>query len=220
MADSTQRASEETPRQANPHNSRVEVLVLYYSRYGATATMADVIARGVESVDGTLAKVRTVPEISPVCEATEDIIPAEGPPYATIEDLRQCDGLALGSPTHFGNMAAPLKHFLDQTTSVWFSGGLAGKPAGVFTTTSSMHGGHETTLISMLFPLLHHGMVIVGIPSQETALLKTKTGGTPYGPSHLSGEANRTLSEEEKRLCLCLGKRLAKTAVALKDARV
>ncbi len=197
-----------------------EILVLYYSRYGATARMADVIARGVESVEGAVAKVRTVPEVSPVCEAVEDVIPDDGPPYATLEDLAACDGLALGSPTHFGNMAAPLKHFIDQTSSIWFSGGLAGKPAGVFTTTSSMHGGHETTLISMMMPLLHHGMVIVGIPSRETALLETRTGGTPYGPSHLSGEDNPSLSEEEKRLCLCLGRRLALAATALKDAGV
>jgi len=193
-----------------------EILVLYYSRYGATARMADMIARGVESVEGVVVKVRTVPEISPVCEAVDDVIPRNGPPYATTEDLQQCDGLALGSPTHFGNMAAPLKYFIDQSSAVWFSGGLSGKPAGVFTTTSSMHGGHETTLISMMMPLLHHGMVIVGIPSQETALMETKTGGTPYGPSHLSGESNPTLSEEEKRLCLCLGRRLAEMAIALK----
>ncbi len=196
-----------------------EILILYYSRYGATARMADMIARGVESVEDATAKVRTVPEVSPVCEATEDVIPSQGPPYATMEDLQQCDGLALGSPTHFGNMAAPLKYFIDQTSSVWFSGGLAGKPAGVFTTTSSMHGGHETTLISMMMPLLHHGMMIVGIPSQETALMETRTGGTPYGPSHLSGENNPTLSEEEKRLCLCLGRRLARAATALRSAR-
>ncbi|HEB78531.1 MAG TPA: NAD(P)H:quinone oxidoreductase [Methylothermaceae bacterium] len=197
-----------------------EILVLYYSRYGATARMADVIARGVESVEGAVAKIRTVPEVSPVCEAVGDVIPADGPPYATIEDLQQCDGLALGSPTHFGNMAAPLKYFIDQTSAVWFSGGLAGKPAGVFTTTSSMHGGHETTLISMMMPLLHHGMVIVGIPSRETALLETRTGGTPYGPSHLSGEDNPNLSDEEKQLCLCLGRRLAKAAIVLKEAKV
>ncbi len=196
-----------------------EILILYYSRYGATARMADMIARGVESVEDATAKVRTVPEVSTVCEATEDVIPSQGPPYATMEDLQQCDGLALGSPTHFGNMAAPLKYFIDQTSSVWFSGGLAGKPAGVFTTTSSMHGGHETTLISMMMPLLHHGMMIVGIPSQETALMETRTGGTPYGPSHLSGENNPTLSEEEKRLCLCLGRRLARAATALRSAR-
>jgi NAD(P)H dehydrogenase (quinone) len=205
---------------SRPSIPQAEILVLYYSRYGATAAMADVIARGVESVEGAVAKLRTVPEVSPVCEASEDIIPAAGPPYATVEDLQSCDGLALGSPTHFGNMAAPLKYFIDQTSSVWFSGGLAGKPAGVFTTTSSMHGGHETTLISMMLPLLHHGMLIVGIPSRETALLETKTGGTPYGPSHLSGEENRSLSEEEKALCLCLGRRLARAAIALKDSRV
>ncbi len=194
-----------------------DILVLYYSRYGATATMADTVARGVESVEGATAKVRTVPPVSAVCEATEDVIPTNGPPYATMEDLQNCDGLALGSPTHFGNMAAPLKYFIDQTSSIWFSGGLSGKPAGVFTATSSMHGGHETTLLSMMLPLLHHGMLIVGIPSQETALMETKTGGTPYGPSHLSGEENKHLSEEEKRLCLCLGQRLATIALALKQ---
>ncbi|MCX8049924.1 MAG: NAD(P)H:quinone oxidoreductase [Methylohalobius sp.] len=205
---------------SDSRTSQVEILVLYYSRYGATASMAEVIARGVESIPGAVAKVRTVPEVSPVCEATAETIPAYGPPYASVEDLTSCDGLALGSPTHFGNMAAPLKHFIDQTSSVWFSGGLAGKPAGVFTATSSMHGGHETTLISMMLPLLHHGMVIVGIPARETALLETKTGGTPYGPSHLSGEENRSLSEEEKALCLCLGQRLAKAAIALKNHRI
>lgn len=195
----------------------VEILILYYSRYGATAKMADTIAHGVESIEGAVARIRTVPAVSTVCEATEDIIPVDGPPYATMEDLQNCDGLAFGSPTHFGNMAAPLKYFIDQTSSLWFSGGLAGKPAGVFTATSSMHGGHETTLLSMMLPLLHHGMLIVGIPSQESALLETKTGGTPYGPSHLSGEENSRLSEEEKRLCLCLGQRLAKIALALKQ---
>jgi NAD(P)H dehydrogenase (quinone) len=199
---------------------QAEILVLYYSRYGATAAMAEVIARGVESVEGALAKVRTVPEVSPVCEATEETIPAQGPPYATLEDLISCDGLALGSPTHFGNMAAPLKYFLDQTSSVWFSGALAGKPAGVFTATSSMHGGHETTLVSMMLPLLHHGMLIVGIPARETALLETRTGGTPYGPSHLAGEENQALSEEEKALCLSFGRRLARAAMALKDLRI
>lgn len=197
-----------------------EILILYYSRYGATAEMANFIARGVESVAGAVAKIRTVPEISTVCEAVENEIPAMGPPYATLEDLQNCDGLALGSPTHFGNMAATLKYFLDRTSSLWFSGALSGKPAGVFTATSSMHGGHETTLLSMMLPLLHHGMILVGIPSREAALSQTKTGGTPYGPSHLSGEEVPTLSEDEKALCRALGTRLAKSAIALKNVKL
>ena len=179
--------------------------------------MADLIARGVEEVPGAVAKVRSVPEVSAVCEPTGGSVPETGPPYATLDDLKQCDGLALGSPTHFGNMAAPLKHFLDSTSGLWFSGALAGKPAGVFTATSSMHGGQETTLMSMLLPLLHHGMLLVGLPSTETALLETKTGGTPYGPSRLTG-SDTEFSEEERGLCRALGRRLARTALALKSA--
>src|SRR5690554_4544924 len=152
----------------------VDILVLYYSRYGATAEMANLIARGVEEVPGAQAKIRTVPSVSPVCEATEDTIPDDGPPYAEIDDLRHCDGLALGSPTHFGNMAAPLKYFIDNTSELWFSGALTGKPAGVFTATSSMHGGHESTLLTMMMPLLHHGMLVLGLPSREPSLLETK----------------------------------------------
>jgi len=192
-----------------------EILILYYSRYGSTTEMANMIARGVEEVPGVTAKLRTVAEISTVCEATADSIPASGHPYASLDDLQNCDGLALGSPTHFGNMAAPLKYFIDSASGLWFSGALTGKPAGVFTSTSSMHGGHEATLLTMMLPLLHHGMVIVGIPSKERALTETTTGGTPYGPSCLSGR-DRDMSVEEKQLCRALGLRLAKMALALK----
>ncbi|MCG8427757.1 MAG: NAD(P)H:quinone oxidoreductase [Chromatiales bacterium] len=192
------------------------ILILYYSRYGATAAMAHQIARGVEEVAGIEARLRTVPAVSSVCEATEESVPEEGAPYASIEDLEQCAGLALGSPTRFGNMAAPLKYFLDGTSRQWLSGTLIGKPAGVFTSTSSMHGGQETTLLSMMLPLLHHGMLITGVPYTETALLHTQTGGTPYGPSHLAGtDSKLPLSDEEKTLCRALGKRLAETAQKL-----
>jgi len=160
--------------------------------------------------------VRTVPAVSAVCEATEDSIPPEGAPYADLDDLRHCAGLALGSPTRFGNMAAPLKYFLDGTSSLWIGGTLIGKPAAVFTSTASLHGGQETTLLSMMLPLLHHGMLLLGLPYSETDLLRSTSGGTPYGPSHLAGpESNRPLSDEEKRLCLALGRRLASTALAL-----
>jgi NAD(P)H dehydrogenase (quinone) len=194
-----------------------EILVLYYSRYGATAAMAQLVTHGVESVAGCQVRLRTVPPVSTVCEATADTIPAEGPPYVSLEDLRECAGLALGSPTRFGNMAAPLKHFIDSTSSLWLSGELAGKPAAVFTSTSSLHGGQETTLLSMMLPLLHHGMLILGLPYTETELLSTTSGGTPYGPSHTAGaDSKRPLSEEEKHLCIALGKRLAETVARLK----
>ena len=187
-----------------------DILVLYYSRTGGTAEMARLLARGIEEIAGMQARLRTVPPVSPVCEAVEDSIPPSGPPYASLEDLQECAGLALGSPTRFGNMAAPLKYFLDSTSNLWLSGALAGKPAAVFTAASSLHGGHETTLLSMMLPLLHHGMVIVGVPYTETALMKTRSGGTPYGPSHWSGTETRpTLSPEEKQLCRSLGRRLA-----------
>ena len=193
-----------------------EILVLYYSRYGATAEMAQLIARGVETVPDCQARIRTVPPVSTVCEATEDDIPAAGPPYATLQDLEECAGLALGSPTRFGNMAAPLKHFIDSSSSLWLGCKLAGKPAAVFTSTSSMHGGQETTLVSMMLPLLHHGMLITGLPYSETELLTTETGGTPYGPSHTAGaDSKRPLSDDEKKLCGALGKRLATTSAAL-----
>ena len=195
----------------------IELLVLYYSRFGSTAEMANLIARGAEEIPGVVAKIRTVPPVSPTCEATADTIPDNGSPYATLEDLQNCDGLALGSPTHFGNMAAPLKHFIDSTSSLWFSGALSGKPAGVFTSTSSMHGGQEATLLTMMVPLLHHGMVLVGIPSRERALSRTTTGGTPYGPSRYTGGGQDGVSEEERQLCRVFGNRLAKAALAIKQ---
>ena len=195
------------------------ILILYYSRYGATAEMARLIARGVEETPGIEARLRTVPAVSAVCEATEDSIPNAGAPYAELDDLRHCAGLTLGSPTRFGNMAAPLKYFLDGTSPLWLAGALIGKPAAVFTSTSSLHGGQETTLLSMMLPLLHHGMMILGLPYRETDLLRTTTGGTPYGPSHhAGGESNLPLSEEEKRLCLALGRRIARAALALGKA--
>jgi NAD(P)H dehydrogenase (quinone) len=189
------------------------VLVLFYSRHGATAQMANLIARGVESVTDVQAKIRTVAEISETCEAVSATIPTSGFPYVTLDDLRHCDALALGSPTRFGNMAAPLKYFLEKTSADWLSGSLIDKPAGVFTSTSSMHGGQEATLLSMMIPLLHHGMIICGLPYSESDLLSTTSGGTPYGASHVAGaDNNNIISEEEKRLCMALGKRLAKYA--------
>lgn len=193
-----------------------EILVLYYSRHGATARMAHEIAHGIEQVSGLTARLRTVPEVSTVCEAVEDTVPAEGAPYATLDDLQECIGLALGSPTRFGNMAAALKHFLDGTGGLWLQGALIGKPAAVFTSTSSMHGGQESTLLSMMLPLLHHGMLVLGLPYSETELLHTDAGGTPYGPSHLAGpDSDRPLTEAERSLCRALGRRLAETAARL-----
>ncbi|HEX9802448.1 MAG TPA: NAD(P)H:quinone oxidoreductase [Gammaproteobacteria bacterium] len=193
-----------------------DILVLYYSRHGSTAAMARLIARGIGEVPGMQARLRTVPEVSPVSEATEESIPAEGPPYVELADLKECAGLALGSPTRFGNMASPLKYFLDTTSPLWLSGSLIGKPAAVFTSTSSLHGGQESTLLSMMLPLLHHGMLIAGLPYSETDLLHTDGGGTPYGASHHGGpDNNRPLSEAEHRLCIALGRRLAETARAL-----
>lgn len=194
-----------------------EILVLYYSQYGATQAMANLIAQGVETVDGACSRVRTVANISSVCEAIEASIPDIGPPYASLEDLKNCDGLALGSPTHFGNMAAPLKYFLDNTSTLWLSGALTGKPAGVFTSTSSLHGGQETTLTSMMLPLFHHGMVLLGLPYRESALLQTRSGGTPYGPSHWANDRDQRLSTDESALCKALGVRLAKAALAMKN---
>ena len=193
-----------------------KILVLYYSRDGATAEMANLIARGIETVKLAEAVIRTVPDVSPVCEKTASGIPAEGAVYATLDDLKNCDGLALGSPTRFGNMAASLKYFLDGTTPLWFSGALSGKPAAVFTSTGSMHGGQETTLLSMMLPLFHHGMLILGLPYSEHALRETQSGGTPYGPSRLALE-DTLITEHEKTLCLALGKRLAQTAARLKN---
>ncbi|MEW7976276.1 MAG: NAD(P)H:quinone oxidoreductase [Candidatus Sedimenticola endophacoides] len=189
------------------------ILILYYSRYGGTAQMARQIARGVEEIEGMEARLRTVPEVSAVCERTAPAIPDEGAPYATLDDLRHCAGLALGSPTRFGNMAAPLKHFIDSSSRLWLNGALIGKPAGVFTSTSSLHGGQETTLTSMMLPLLHHGMLITGLPYSETGLLHTRSGGTPYGPSHLAGtDSDLPLSDEERTLAKALGRRLGEVA--------
>jgi NAD(P)H dehydrogenase (quinone) len=197
-----------------------DVLVLYFSRYGAVAKMAQHISRGVEKVDLIHARIRTVPDVSTTASANANSVPDHGAPYATIDDLRECIGLALGSPTRFGNMAAPLKYFLDTTGPLWLSGGLAGKPAAVFTASSSMHGGQETTLMSMLLPLMHHGMVLVGLPYSESALMRTATGGTPYGASHVAGtNSDRPLSKDEESLCQALGTRLAQIAKTLHQAR-
>lgn len=193
-----------------------EILILYYSQSGHVADMAEHIARGVESVQGCTCKIRTVPKISTVCEQTEDSIPSKGHLYASNDDLASCDGLILGSPTRFGNMAAPLKYFIDNTSDLWLSGSLIGKPAAVFTSTGSLHGGQESTLLSMMIPLMHHGMIVMGLPYSESALMTTKDGGTPYGASHLAGHHNdRDLSETEARLCKALGYRVATTAKAL-----
>lgn len=193
----------------------LKILIIYYSRNGSTMKLAQQIARGVESVAGAEAILRTVPPVSAVCEKVASSIPEFGAPYVSLHDLETCDGLALGSPTHFGNMASPLKYFIDSTTPLWFSGALSGKPAGVFTSTGSMHGGQESTLLSMMLPLMHHGMILLSLPCNEIALRETLSGGTPYGPSHCS-ETDSELTEHEKRLCWVLGERLAKTALALK----
>ena len=193
-----------------------EILVLYYSHGGAVRDMAQLIARGVESVAGVTARIRTVPRVSTVCEATEPDIPEHGAPYAELRDLEECAGLALGSPTRFGNMAAPLKYFLDGTSGLWLKGALIGKPAAVFTSTASMHGGQETTLLSMLLPLMHHGMLVLGLPYSEPELTATASGGTPYGASHVAGPmSDRPITEEERKLCIALGKRLAETTLKL-----
>ena len=190
-----------------------EILVLYYSRHGAVQAMAQQIARGVETVPGMQARLRCVPPVAPTYDPAAESIPANGAPYATAEDLRECAGLALGSPTRFGNMAAPLKHFLDTTGALWASGTLVGKPAAVFTSTSTQHGGQESTLLSMMLPLLHHGMLILGVPYTEAALNRTASGGTPYGASHVAGPNNdNPLTADEKELCQALGKRLATAA--------
>lgn len=193
-----------------------EILVLYYSQGGAVRDMAQLIARGIESVNGAKARIRTVPKVSSNCEATEPDIPASGAPYVELKDLDECCGLALGSPTRFGNMAAPMKYFLDGTVGAWLKGTLIGKPAAVFTSTGSMHGGNETTLLTMMLPLMHHGMLIVGLPYSEPVLSSTQSGGTPYGASHIGGAADdQPISDDERKLCLLLGKRLAETALKL-----
>jgi len=193
-----------------------EVLVLYYSHGGAVGEMATFIARGIESIAGIKARIRTVPKVTSTVQALEDSIPNEGPPYVEHKDLEECIGLAMGSPTRFGNMAAPLKYFIDSTISLWLSGNLIGKPACVFTSSGSQHGGNESTLLSMQLPLLHLGMVIVGVPYSIPELNTTQTGGTPYGPSHVAGESNKApISEDEKKICFAMGKRLAETALKL-----
>ena len=193
-----------------------EILVLYYSRSGATAEMARQVCRGVEAVAGATARLRTVAPVSAESEDPARPVPASGPPYATLDDLRDTHGLIIGSPTRFGNMAAPLKHFLDGTASLWLSGALAGKPAGVFTATQTMHGGQETTLVSMMLPLLHHGMYVVGLPYTERALNETRSGGTPYGASHVSGSNTApALTDAERALAQALGRRVAALAVRL-----
>ena len=194
-----------------------EILVLYYSRYGNVADMARHIGRGVESVRSCRALIRTVPSVPATGGGVADIVPEQGPPFVSKDDLVRCAGLALGSPTRFGNMAAPLKYFLDSTGDIWLSNKLAGKPAAVFTSTSSLHGGQESTLLSMMLPLLHHGMVIMGVPYSEPALLSTRSGGTPYGASHVAGiENDIRITDEEKRICMTLGARLAELALKLK----
>lgn len=192
------------------------VLVLYYSRYGATAEMGKLIARGVEQAGAIEARLRTVPAISANHEATAPAVPESGAVYCSEEDLRNCAALAMGSPTRFGNMASALKYFLDGTGALWATGALVDKPAAVFTSSSSLHGGQESTLLSMMLPLMHHGMVLCGLPYSEAALMKTTTGGTPYGPSHLAGQSSdQPLSEDESTLCLALGKRLGRLALQL-----
>lgn len=190
-----------------------DILVLYYSRYGAVAEMANHVARGIAKVPDMRARLRTVPAVAPETTLAAPAVPPSGAPYATLDDLKQCVGLALGSPTRFGNMAAPLKHFLDTTGSLWASAALVDKPAAVFTSSASLHGGQETTLLSMMLPLLHHGMLMVGIPYSEAALMRTTSGGTPYGASHHAGpDSNLPLTRDEQQLCQALGERLARFA--------
>ena len=198
-----------------------KILILYYSRHGSVSELATYVADGVEGVDQCEAVIRTVPPISTVCEAVHSEIPDSGDVYATLAELEACDGLILGSPTRFGTIAAPLKYFFDQTTPMWLSGSLNGKPAAVFTSTGSMHGGQESTLLSMMLPLIHHGMVLLGLPFSGTALGHTSTGGTPYGASHVAGgDSSNPISNDEKSLAKTLGKRVAKCAVALQAALV
>lgn len=204
-----------------PDNRAVPyVLVLYYSRHGATKGLAEALANGVESISGIEARLRTVPAVSPVSEAIEPEVPEAGAIYVNEDDLRHCAGLALGSPTRFGNMAAPLKYFLDTTSGLWMNGVLVDRPATAFTSTASLHGGQESTLLTMLIPLLHHGMVYAGIPYGETTLIHTRSGGTPYGASHLAGgDASREVDEDERRLAFAQGKRLGELSLALEAMR-
>jgi NAD(P)H dehydrogenase (quinone) len=193
------------------------VLVLYYSRHGATRKLADLICQGIDGVSGCEARLRTVPAVSTVTEASASDIPGQGPPYAELADLRECDGLALGSPTRFGNMASAMKYFWDGTSTEWLAGTLAGKPACVFTSTGSLHGGQEATLLSMMLPLLHHGMLLLGLPYTEAGLMTTTSGGTPYGASHWAGlSSDRQIDEDSRALAIALGRRLAQTALKLR----
>lgn len=195
------------------------ILVLYYSRHGATRKLAELIAQGIDSVPGCEARLRTVPPVSTVAEATEPDIPKEGAPYVELRDLEECAGLALGSPTRFGNMAAAMKYFLDGSSTQWLSGALAGKPASVFTSTGSLHGGQESTLLSMMIPLLHHGMLLLGLPYTHPQLMTTSSGGSPYGASHWSGaNGSNPISDDSRTLAIALGRRLAETASRLKAA--
>jgi NAD(P)H dehydrogenase (quinone) len=193
-----------------------EILVLYYSRNGAVREMAQLVARGIGQVPGAVARLRTVPPVAPVTETAAPPVPDSGAPYVELADLEQCAGLALGSPTRFGNMAAPMKHFLDGTGGLWARGALVGKPAAVFTSTGTQHGGQESTLLTMLLPLLHHGMLVLGVPYTEPELSSTRTGGTPYGASHVAGsQGDQPVSADEKALCIALGRRLAEVALRL-----
>nr|WP_315396546.1 NAD(P)H:quinone oxidoreductase [uncultured Duganella sp.] len=195
------------------------ILVLFYSRHGATRKLAELIAQGIEGVPGCDARLRTVPAVSTVAEATASEVPADGAPYVELDDLRDCAGIAVGSPTRFGNMAAAMKYFWDGTATEWLAGTLAGKPACVFTSTGSLHGGQESTLLSMMIPLFHHGLMVLGLPYTNAELMTTASGGTPYGASHWSGlDGKKTITEDEKRLALALGRRLAETAVKLRAA--
>ena len=196
-----------------------DILVLYYSRFGATEALAREICEGVDSVSGASARLRTVPAVSTTVASTESPVPGDGPPFATKEDLRECAGLIMGSPTRFGNMAAPLKYFIDGTGSEWMGGSLAGKPAAVFTSTSSLHGGQESTLLTMALPLIHHGMLFVGLPYTEPALSSTTTGGTPYGASHVSWNRDHDeMADDERELARALGRRVAEIAKRLSAA--
>jgi NAD(P)H dehydrogenase (quinone) len=197
--------------------SNLTILVLFYSRHGATRRLAELIAQGIESVPGCDARLRTVPAVSTVTEATAPDVPADGAPYVELADLDECAGIAVGSPTRFGNMASAMKYFWDGTSSQWLSGSLAGKPACVFTSTGSLHGGQESTLLSMMIPLLHHGLVVLGLPYTHPDLMTTSSGGTPYGASHWAGvDGRKPVTDEEKRIAVALGKRLAETAVKLR----
>jgi NAD(P)H dehydrogenase (quinone) len=198
------------------NDSNLIILVLYYSRHGSTRKLAELIAQGIESVPGCDARLRTVPAVSTVAEATEPDVPSEGPPYVELSDLEECAGIAVGSPTRFGNMASAMKYFWDGTSAQWLSGTLSGKPACVFTSTGSLHGGQESTLLTMMVPLLHHGMMVLGLPYSHPELMTTASGGGPYGASHWSGlEGKKPITDDEKRLAIALGKRLAETAVRL-----